>query len=290
MWIIHLKRKRRSPATIDSYRRALRAYLERDPMPTHLSVEQRFAEELEWVSPARVKMIRNALRSFFDFLHTQGLWPTNPVAHLEGIPVPKRERRVPEDHEIATLLQQHTFRSTDDAKFRITTVLLTDTGLRRQECERIKIADIDYDAGFIRVLGKGTGGGKERYVPISLETVQLLQVYVQQFIRPDNPYLFPATRKGVGHAWISEYARTLKRMCKKGGIQPISPHQLRHYFATSSMRDGARLHIISRILGHASVAVTADVYTHVDRDEMSVEHARHSSLGEASAVGVVEPV
>ncbi len=120
MWIIHLKRKRRSPATIDSYRRALRACLERDPMPTHLSVEQRFAEELERVSPARVKMIRNALRSFFDFLHTQGLWPTNPVAHLEGIPVPKRERRVPEDHEIATLLQQHTFRSTDDAKFRIT--------------------------------------------------------------------------------------------------------------------------------------------------------------------------
>ena len=287
LWVIHLKRKRQSKRTIESYVSVVSAYLARDPLPTRLNIERYLADELDRVSPARVKTIRNGLRSFFGFLHSSGLWPTNPVAQVEGIPVPKHEKRVPEDHEIAALLQQRvdrgkgktrTFRPADDAKFRLITILLIDTGLRREECATIKKADIDYAAGFIRVLGKGTGGGKERFVPISPETAQLLGAYVEQFTFTDNPYLFPASRKGVGHAWINNYAKTLKRMCKNAGIPPISPHQLRHYFATSSMRDGARLHIISRILGHASVAITADVYTHVNRDEMSGEHARHSPL------------
>ena len=129
-WVINLKRKRQSPATIDSYTRAIRAYLERDPLPTRLSVERRLADELERVSPSRVKTIRNALRSFFGYLHSSGLWPINPVALVEGIPVPKRERRVPEDHEIAALLQQRTYRlGSDDAKFRIITLMIGQCGL-----------------------------------------------------------------------------------------------------------------------------------------------------------------
>ena len=276
LWLIHLRRKRRSPDTVETYHRVLRAYLKLDPIPSRLSVEKTLAGYLDRVSPSRVKTIRSAIRSFFGFIHDQGLWPTKPVERLEGIPVPKRERRVPEDHEIAAVLQQRTIRRTDDAKFRIITILLIDTGMRRQECERIKIVDIDFKTLFIRLIGKGD---KERWVPMSPETAVLLDAYVREHTRAGNPYIFPNTRKGgAGHTYIEGYAKSLKLACQKAGVPPISPHQLRHYFATASIRSGAKLHVISRILGHAFQAITADVYVHTNREDMEQSHQQHSPL------------
>ena len=93
----------------------------------------------------------------------------------------------------------------------------------------------------------------------------------------DSPFLFPGKTR-TGYAEIYNIEKTLKRACLRAGVEPFSPHQLRHFYATEMLRSGAKLEVVSRILGHAGVGITGDIYRHVSTGEMHEEAERHAPL------------
>ena len=105
LWLASLKAEQYSPRTIESYHLIVKYYLEYDPYPTFFSIQRYLAERLGKVSSARVVMERKALRSFFKFLHTAGLWQTDPTANIKSIKVTYRERELPSEQDIVLLLK-----------------------------------------------------------------------------------------------------------------------------------------------------------------------------------------
>ena len=93
----------------------------------------------------------------------------------------------------------------------------------------------------------------------------------------DSPFLFPG-ETSEGHAHISNIEKTLKRACVRAGVRPFTPHQLRHFFATESLKNGAKLDVISRILGYADAGITSRVYRHIQTDEMREAVDEHAPL------------
>ena len=89
----------------------------------------------------------------------------------------------------------------------------------------------------------------------------------------DSLFLFPGDTR-TGHMNIHNLEKTLRRACLRAGVRPFTPHQLRHLYATEMLRGGAKLEVVARILGHASVGVTADIYRHVATAELHEEHIR----------------
>ena len=270
LWVASLKAERYSPRTIKEYEIDVRLYLKCDPQPTRLTIQSYLAERLDKVSPARVAMQRKALRSFFKFMHGAGLVPTDPTANIKSFKVTYGERELPTEQDIATLLKSECYHKTDTPKFRLMLALLLDTGLRINEACSIKANAINFERLEIKVMGKGR---KERIVPISPFVGKLLEVWLGRNGHSD--WLFPANN-AWGYWDECSFEHSLRRQCRRLGIKPFSPHALRHFFATHNLRNGARLEVISRILGHASIAITADIYTHIDKEEIHETHRKFS--------------
>jgi len=280
IWVAKLQSERYSPRTIKRYRWAVERYLEQDPFPTTMTIRAYLAQRLKEVSPALTSFERKALKSLFEFLYEEGLWNTNPLNGIKPIPVSFRERHLPSEESVRKLLQARHYRKQDTAKFRLLVTLLLDTGLRVSEAAGILKKDIDLENLEIRVVGKGD---KERVVPISPITGALIRDYLEAFGRDDSPYLFPTVSR-TGYWDYTGIEKMMARTCKRLGIEHITPHQLRHFFATYALKDGAKLEVISRILGHASVGITADIYRHISKDEIHLEHRRHGPLGQMLAL------
>lgn len=276
LWIAKLKQEGYSPRTIELYKRTVEIYLAQDPTPSSLSIRSYIAYRLSTTSPAWVSIERKALKSLFTFLYEDGLWNTNPLNGVKPVRMRFRERRCPEQEDIKKLLGVRLYRRADDARFKLMVILLLDTGLRVSEAASILKKDIDFNNMEIRVIGKGD---KERFVPISPFTCALVRQYMETYCTDDSLYLYPAPNKN-GYWDVLSLEKTMRGVCRKLGIKPITPHQLRHYFATTSLRNGAKLEVISRMLGHASVGITADIYRHVKREEMKEEHRLYCPLSQ----------
>ena len=275
LWIAKLKQEGYSKRTIELYLLTAQSYLRRDPVPTRLSIQQWLAERIEQVSTARASNDRKALRSLFSFLHSEGLWPDDPTAGLKHIRVRYRARELPETTDIAKLLQYRCYRSKDTPKFLTMLILLVTTGLRLSEAAGILKRNIDFEANEIKVIGKGD---KEGIVPLLPITAEVLKKYMQE--QPDSsPFVFPGNAR-LGYYSIASFEKTLGRACIKLGIRKLSPHQLRHYFATYALKGGAKLEVVSKILRHASVAITADVYRHVLNEEIHETTERYAPLSQ----------
>jgi len=154
-------------------------------------------------------------------------------------------------------------------------VTLVTTGMRRSELASLRWDKIDFEHLEATVLGKGD---KERVVPLLPLTAQVLKEY-RQTLPEGEPMIFP-TRDKTG-IWNTKASNLMiERLCKKAGIKPYTAHQFRHFFTTYALKRGAKLEVISRILGHANVGITAEVYRHVQRDEMHEEHLRFAPLSQ----------
>jgi len=99
----------------------------------------------------------------------------------------------------------------------------------------------------------------------------------------DSRYLFPSNSR-TGRIEIHNPEKTLRRACLRAGVAPFTPHQLRHLYATHMLRGGAKLEVVARILGHASVGVTADIYRHVAMAEVHEEHLRFAPFNGGKAL------
>jgi integrase len=273
-WVTKMQSEMRSENTIKMYRYLAERFLKEHPEPTKAEVQAHFAKLLAaGKSRAFVDNIRKVLASLFRYLHEEGMVASNPMEGIKSLKVPYSQKEPPSEADIVNVMDIRHTRRKDGDKLRTVVVLLTTTGLRITEALSLRKDCIDYEAKQIKVIGKGN---KPRVVPLLKQAVEVLSKYTKKY-PSDSPFVFPG-RTEAGHASIHNVEKTLKRACARAGVKPFTPHQLRHFYATHMLKSGAKLEVVSRILGHASVGITGDVYRYVSTDEMHQEADRYGPL------------
>lgn len=227
------------------------------------------------LAPASIRRNVSAVRSYFRFLMGDGHVVRDPSERLD---TPQRWRTLPEVltvDEIHKLLAAPTM--DDPLYFRDRAMLEVayGAGLRVSEWIGIGVKDVWLDEGLVRVFGKGS---KERLVPIGRKAIAALAIYR----REQRPAL--ERRSGQGALFLNARGEPLSRMgawkilakyVKRAGItKRVSPHTLRHSFATHLLEGGADLRAVQEMLGHADISTT-QIYTHVDREYLRQVHRRY---------------
>ncbi len=205
-----------------------------------------------------------AIRSFFRFLLRRGTISSNPA---ELIATPKKEQRLPFHLDIdqtTSLMESPDTEQKYALRDRAILELLYSSGLRVSELTGLNVGELDLSGGLVRVMGKG---GKERIVPVGRRAAEALQHYLEQ--RGDigpKAALFLNTR--AGRINRRSVARIIDlHVLRIAAFKRISPHTLRHTFATHMLEGGADLRAIQELLGHASLSTTQK-YTHVSIDRL----------------------
>jgi len=205
-----------------------------------------------------------AIRSFFRFLLRRGMIVKNPA---ELIATPKKEQRLPFHLDIdqaTTLMEAPDAEQKYALRDRAILELLYSSGLRVSELTGLNIGELDLAAGMVRVTGKG---GKERIVPVGSRALEALREYLDQ--RSGDPArgaLFLNTRGGrINRRSVARIVDA--HVTRIAAFKRISPHTLRHTFATHMLEGGADLRAIQELLGHASLSTTQK-YTHVSIDRL----------------------
>ncbi|MCS7049205.1 MAG: site-specific tyrosine recombinase XerD [Verrucomicrobiae bacterium] len=221
-----------------------------------------------------------ALRQFYGFLRREKWITTDPTQTLDG---PRLWRTVPatlEYAEVKALLAAPRTDTRQGLRDRALLELMYACGLRVSEVANLTLQSVNAEAGFVRVRGKGN---KERLVPIGRTALAWVERYRQQ-ARPalsTRPELFlsrrgrPLTRQAIW-AMIRRYARAA------GITKHLSPHTLRHSFATHLLQNGGDLRVIQEMLGHASITTT-QIYTHADRQRLKQTHRQFHPRARATA-------
>lgn len=285
LWQAKLKQEAYSPRTIETYRSTLMRFLAEYPTPTRLDIQSWLAKQMECCSTSTVSTHKKALRSLFSFLHEEGLWPTDPTLRLRSVKVTYTAKDPPTLEEVLQLLTYKCRRSKDTRRFVMMTLLLSTTALRITEAASLQRNRVYFDRHEIRVMGKG---GKERVVPLVQAAEDALKVYMEDTAN-GSPFVFSGETK-TGYWTISGYEKTLKRACVKLGMKPYTPHYLRHFYATYLLRKGAKLEVVSRILGHASIGITGDLYRHVQTEEIHDTSRQFAPLQAVPQLGQGETV
>lgn len=221
------------------------------------------AEDLNARSRAR---LLSGLKSFFDFLIFENYREDNPTHLIEA---PKIGRKLPETisiEEIDRLIAEIDLSKAEGERNRAIIETLYGCGLRVSELTNLKISDLFFEEGFIKVTGKGN---KQRFVPIANTTIKYINIYKDQVrchlpIKKEASDTLFLNRRGnqITRAMIFTIVRQL---AEKAGIQKkISPHTFRHSFASHLLENGADLIAIQQLLGHESITTT-EIYVHVDR-------------------------
>ena len=231
------------------------------------------------LAPASIRRNVSALRTYFRFLLGEGHLTRDPSERIES---PKRWRTLPEVLTVAEVDRLLASPTLDDPlvfRDRALLELAYGAGLRVSEWISLGVRDVMFDEGLVRVFGKGS---KERLVPIGRRAISALATYIRE-LRPrleqgqGKGILFlnargePLTRMG---AW-----KILRKYVERAGIEkPVSPHTLRHSFATHLLEGGADLRAVQEMLGHADISTT-QIYTHVDREYLRSVHRQYHPRG-----------
>jgi integrase/recombinase XerD len=221
----------------------------------------------------------SSFRRFYRFMVRDGLLGTDPTAQIA---IPKIGRSLPKsltEAEVDALLQAPSV--TDPLGHRDRTMLevLYATGLRVSELVSLKHNQVNLNQGVMRVIGKGN---RERLIPLGDEAVGWLQQFMQGpraeiLLERQTDYLFP-TRRG-DRMTRQAFWHIIKRYSKKGGVdRELSPHTLRHAFATHLLNHGADLRVVQMLLGHSDLSTT-QIYTHVARERLKELHSQHHPRG-----------
>ena len=215
----------------------------------------------EWVhlAPASVARKSSALRQFYGFLVDEG-WRGDDPSHALPKVTPRRPLpRLLGHEDVATLFA----RAEEALRTLVCLELLYGSGLRASEVVSLPISAVPRDAPMLVITGKG---GVQRMVPVSTRANEVLRRWVDMrgLGKGDSRFLFPST--GVsGHLTRVRLFQLLRELGTRAGLDPsrLSPHVLRHAFATHLLEGGADLRIVQTLLGHADIATT-QIYTHVD--------------------------
>ena len=232
---------------------------------------QHFIYEIaKQINPRSQSRLISGLKGFFNYLIFEDYRKTNP---LELIEAPKLGRKLPDVlavEEIDALISEIDLGSKQGERNRAIIETLYGCGLRVSELTSLKISDLFFDEGFIKVTGKGD---KQRLVPIGPTTEKYINIYrneirVHQDIHPmaKDTLFLNQHGKQLTRAMIFTI---VKRLSEQAGIRKtISPHTFRHSFATHLLENGADLRAIQQMLGHESITTT-EIYTHIDRKHLA---------------------
>lgn len=225
----------------------------------------------------------SALRQYFRFLFAEGVRRDDPTAVIDGPKLGRRLPRVLSEAQVGTLLSQaRQRRGARGARLVAMMELLYATGLRVSELVGLPMSALSRDRLFVTVRGKG---GKERMVPLGRPAREALEAYMPQRRRfipagKTSPWLFPS-RSAPGHLSRARFAVLTKELAAEAGLDPanVSPHVLRHAFASHLLAHDADLRSVQQMLGHADISTT-QIYTHVlDERLKSLVNARHPLAG-----------
>lgn len=216
-----------------------------------------------------------ALRAFFRFCENEKLLPVNLA---ESLSLPRRWKRLPKaltDAEIRQLLTPLPLATPRELCDQALLELAYASGLRLAELRQLRLEQLHLDAGFVTVIGKGN---KERVVPVGRFAVEAIERYVKvgrpQLISPRSPANVFLTQRGTPFAAVTLWLRIKRRAERAGLARNVTPHMLRHSFATHLLEHGADLRVIQELLGHAQIGTT-EVYTHVAGARLRDVHARY---------------
>ncbi len=223
----------------------------------------------------------SALRQFFRFLVVEGWRGDDPTARLDS---PKSDRPLPrtlsEAEVDALLAAAHAAEGARGRRLVCLVELLYAAGLRVTELAGLGLDDLDLADGMVKVRGKG---GRERLVPLGRRALDAIDAYLpvrSTFLvgRTDRGHLFPS-RAAQGYLTRQRILQLLKGLAVEVGIAParISPHVLRHAFATHLLAHGIDLRVLQTLLGHADIATT-EIYTHLDRTALERAVSAHHPL------------
>jgi integrase/recombinase XerD len=216
-----------------------------------------------------------ALRAFYRFAEAEQLLPENVAEQLS---LPRRWKRLPKalsGGEIESLLRPPVEVTPEALCDHAILELAYASGLRLAELRALRLEQLHLDAGFISVVGKGN---KERVVPVGRKAVAALNRYLgpdgrSKLVRPKSPANVFLTRRGTAFAHVTMWLR-IKGCVRRAGIaRNVTPHMLRHSFATHLLEHGADLRVIQELLGHASISTT-EVYTHVTSNRLRDAHRK----------------
>lgn len=279
---IHFLRVERQLAqnTLTSYDKDIRAYVhsifEKQQLATFDEIERYHilqhlkALQEDGKTARTISRHISSIRSFHQFLLREKRCQQDPTVHLE---MPKLEQKLPQIlsiEEVDRLMEAPNTQKPAGKRDRAMLELLYATGMRISECIELNVEDVHLSMGFIRVFGKG---GKERIIPLGRAAIETCTVYINQARRElestkgRSEALFlnqrgnRLTRQGV---W-----KLLKGYAQKAHIQhELTPHILRHSFATHLIENGADLRAVQELLGHADISTT-QIYTHVSKTRLS---------------------
>jgi integrase/recombinase XerD len=268
--------------TIEAYSRDLIGFVEflnqRHLSPTNVKQEDLvsfIAEKRTHLSARSLARCLVSLRMFYRFLVSEGKVAINP-ARLLGIP--KLYQHLPHvltRDEVEVLLAQPDQNTTMGKRDTAMLEVLYATGLRASELIGLRTADITLEGGYLRTIGKGS---KERIVPMGSKAIDALKRYMTDskgslLKKGTSPYLFLNSRGG--RLTRQGLWKILKGYVRKAGInKTITPHTLRHSFATHLLEGGADLRSVQVMLGHADISTT-QIYTHVAMERLKEVHEKY---------------
>jgi len=219
------------------------------------------------MTPHSQARILSGLKSFYKYLMYEEIIETDPTQMIEG---PKLGRKLPDTlnfPEIESLFAAIDLSSPEGARNRAMLETLYSSGLRVSELVNLKLSNVYFDIGFLRILGKGN---KERLVPVGREALKFIRIYTEEIrchlkIQPGNESHVFLNRRGKKLTRVMIFT-IIRNLAEKTGLhKTISPHTFRHSFATHLIEGGADLRAVQEMLGHESITTT-EIYTHLDRD------------------------
>lgn len=285
-----------SPRTVDAYRRDLLALgasigggeavdwarVDRDDLRRFLG-EQRRLER----APSTIARRLSAIRAFFRFLVREGRRDDNPASALRSARQKRRLPRTPGEELVTRILDACDLETVDGRRDRAVLELLYGGGLRLSELVGLRLGDLDWPGGALRVMGKGN---RERMVPFAGEAPRALRASLADRLSDDTVRNLVAGTLSAGAAALPVFTgrderaiaprmvqRIVARATREGGGGRLSPHDLRHAFATHLLDRGADLRGVQELLGHASLSTT-QIYTQVSvarlRESFDEAHPR----------------
>jgi integrase/recombinase XerD len=235
--------------------------------------------EHKHAKPRTTGRLVSSLKRFYQFAVREGLRADDPAASLESPRLPRSLPKSLSEAQVEALLAAPDVATTQGLRDRAMLETLYASGLRVSELVGLKTVQVSLDMGVVRVLGKGS---KERLTPLGEEAV----AWIERYQRESRPALLGARKSDAlfvtargGPMTRQSFWGLVKRHAASAGIAPsISPHTLRHAFATHLINHGADLRVVQMLLGHADISTT-QIYTHVARERLKVLHRKHHPRG-----------
>jgi site-specific recombinase XerD len=290
----------RSPATVEFYRRKLRpllaflgdvevevitvqdlrryrAYLM--DRPTRWPDHPEHDEVAGGLSPFTIAAHARAEKRLFNWLEAEGVLPVNPSRRLKTPQPRRREPKGISRSDLLALLATTEAGGPADLRDRAVMLFLADTGCRVGGLCRLRIEDLDFEAGLASVTEKR---GKTRLVPFNPPTSAALQAWLE--VRPGDrgPWVFVSLgNKAQGALSRNGVAQMLKRRARCAGVTgPVNPHAFRHAFARGFLLSGGDLAALSELMGHSGVEITKDYYAIFTIQELQEKHRRYSPVAQ----------